>query len=107
MFVKKYHIVYNKFQPPIVMSYSTPRQRYTPHKTLREEWTYISVPDDDVVIAVRVAVTKVMKLLNDKDEPIRDQNTGLPSYFFQSTNVVKVLTNDEYKVEKQISDKDV
>lgn len=90
------------------MSYPhMPRQRYTPHKTLQEGWTYISVPDDDTVIAVRVAVTKVMKLLDDKDEAIRDQNTGLPSYFFQSTNVVKVLTNEEYKVEKQVSEKGV
>jgi len=79
-----------------------PKQRYTPHKTLQEAWTYISVPDDDVVIAVRVAVTKVMKLLDEHDEPIKDMNTDLPSYFFQSTNVVKVLTKEEYAVEKKI-----
>ena len=79
-----------------------PRQRYTPHKTMREGWTYVSVPDDDAIIAVKVAITKVMKLLGDRDEPIVDNATGLPSYIFQSTNVVKVLTKDEYNVEKQI-----
>ena len=77
-----------------------PKPRYTPHKTLKEGWTYISIPDDQSVIAVRVAVTKVMKLLDERDEIIRDPVTNSPSYVFQSTNIVNVLTEEEYKMEK-------
>ena len=87
------------FQP------SQPKQKYTPHNTLEEGWTYVSIPQDDVIIAVKVAVTKVMKLVDNNDQPIKDQNTGLPAYFFQSTNVVKVLNTEEYNVEKQMQKK--
>jgi len=87
------------FNPP------QPKQRYTPHNTLEEGWTYVSVPEDNMIIAVKIAVTKVMKLLDTSGEPIKDQNTGQPAYVFQSTNIVKVLTNAEYDVEKQIQKK--
>jgi len=78
------------------------RQKYTPHKTLDEGWTYVSIPDDDSIIAVKIAVTKVMKLLDESGNPAKDPNTGLPSYVFQSTNVVKVLSKEEYDVEKKL-----
>jgi hypothetical protein len=100
LFIKKSdHVLIMTFPPP------QPKQKYTPHNTLEEGWTYVSVPDDDVVIAVKVAVTKVMKLVDQNDQPIKDQNTGVPAYFFQSTNVVKVLSAAEYNVEKQMQKK--
>lgn len=77
-----------------------PKKRYTPHKTLEEGWTYISIPDDDTIIAVRNAVTKVMKLLDPNGNPLKDQN-GNNVYSFESTNIVKVLTREEYEVEKK------
>ena len=76
------------------------KQRYTPHNTLEEGWTYISVPDDDVIIGIRVAVTKVMKFTTADGTPMKDQ-TGTPLYTFQSTNVVRTLTREEYEVEKK------
>jgi len=76
------------------------KQKYTPHNTLEEGWTYISVPDDDVIIGVRIAVTKVMKAFNLDDSPAKDA-TGSPLYSFQSTNIVRTLTRDEYEVEKK------
>lgn len=87
------------FSPP------QPKQRYTPHDTLEEGWSYVSIPEDEMIIAVKIAVTKVMKLLDQEGQPIKDQNTGQPAYVFQSTNVVKVLTRAEYEVEKQIHKK--
>ncbi len=83
------------FNPP-----PQPKQKYTPHNTLEEGWTYISIPDDDLIIGVRVAVTKVMKVLNPDNTPLKDQ-TGTPAYTFQSTNVVRTLTREEYEVEKK------
>lgn len=79
---------------------SQTKQRYTPHSTLEEGWTYISIPDDDLVIGVRVAVTKVMKIFNADGNPAKDP-TGTPLYTFQSTNVVRILTREEYEVEKR------
>ena len=82
------------------MSYPTnqpPKQEYTPHNTLEEEWTYISIPADDVVIGVKVSVTKVMRLVDNNNNPIRDNATGLPAYFFQSTNVVSVTCPENLK----------
>ncbi len=68
-----------------------------PHKELQEGWTYISIPEDNVVIGVKVTITKVMKLLDADDKPLRDA-TGNYAYSFQSSNVVKVLSKEEYNV---------
>lgn len=76
------------------------KQKYTPHNTLEEGWTYVSISDDDIIIGVRTAVTKVMKVLNPDGTPARDP-TGAPVYSFQSTNVVRTLTREEYEVEKK------
>jgi hypothetical protein len=76
------------------------KQRYTPHSTLEEGWTYISIPDDDIIIGVRVAVTKVMKLVGPDGNLLKDV-TGTPAYTFQSTNVVRTLTREEYNIEKK------
>ncbi len=76
------------------------KSKFAPHKTMEEGWTYVSIPDDHVVIGVKVSVTKVMKLLNPDGSPQRDA-TGTPAYWFQSANVVKVLTPEEYKVIQQ------
>jgi hypothetical protein len=76
------------------------KPKYTPHNTLEEGWTYISVPDDDVIIGVKVSVTKVMKMMTPDGNQAKDA-TGSPFYTFQSVNVVKTLTREEYNVEKQ------
>lgn len=72
-----------------------PIQKFTPHKTLHEGWTYVSIPDDNVIIGVKIAVTKVMKLFNQDGSAMKDPNQN-PAYAFQSTNVVRVLTKEEY-----------
>ena len=76
------------------------KPKYAPHNTLEEGWTYISVPDDDVIIGIRVAVTKVMRLTTPDGSIARDA-TGTPLFTFQSTNVVRTLTREEYEVEKK------
>ncbi len=90
-----------KFDPLIWHSPTRARQRYVPHKTLREGWTYVPVPDDDMVIGIRVAVTKVMKVLNPDDTPVVD-SAGNPSYFMQSVNIVKILTDTEFDIVKKM-----
>lgn len=76
------------------------KPKYVPHNTLEEGWTYISVPDDDVIIGVKASVTKVMKMVLPDGTQAKDA-TGSPMYSFQSVNVVKTLTREEYNVEKQ------
>lgn len=58
-------------------------------KPLFEQWSYYSL-DDGHVLGVKVVVSKVIK--TGQVDP-----TGLPIYVFQSTNVVQVLTQEEYK----------
>ncbi len=41
-----------------------------------------------------------MKLLDPNGNPLKDQN-GNNVYSFESTNIVKVLTREEYEVEKK------
>lgn len=76
------------------------KPKYTPHNTLEDGWTYISVPDDDVIIGVKVSITKVMKMIAPDGNQAKDP-TGSPMYSFQSVNVVKTLTREEYNIEKQ------
>lgn len=58
-------------------------------KPLIEEWSYYSL-DDGNILGVKVVVSKVIKTE-------QFDVTGLPVYIFHSTNVVQVLTQDEYK----------
>lgn len=54
------------------------------------------------MIGVKVSVTKVMKVLNPDGSQVKDA-AGNPSFWFQSTNVVRVLTEEEYNVVKKES----
>ena len=66
-----------------------PKGKAIGFKPLIEEWSYYSL-DDGNILGVKVVVSKVMK--TDQFDA-----TGLPVYVFHSTNVVQVLTQDEYK----------
>ena len=76
------------------------KPKYAPHNTLEEGWTYISIPEDDVIIGIRIAVTKVMKLTTPDGKLAKDP-AGTPIYTFQRTDVVRTLTGEEYEVEKK------
>jgi hypothetical protein len=76
-----------------------PRKKFVPHKTLHEGWTYVST-EDGTVIGVRVSVTKVMRFEDNQGNPIKDPS-GNPVYEFQSTNVAKVLSKEEWEVVKK------
>lgn len=82
------------------MTQNFPKSKYTPSDTLEEGWTYVSIPEYDVVLATKISVTKVMVQLNDNDS-INKTHDGLPNLFFQSTNVMKILSRKEYEVECQ------
>jgi hypothetical protein len=75
------------------------REVFVPHKELEEGWTYISIPEDDAIIGVRIAVTKVLKLVGPDNAPLKD-TTGSNAYTFQSTNIVRLLTKEEYNTIK-------
>lgn len=75
------------------------KPKFTPHKELQEGWTYISIPEDNVIIGVKISVTKVMKLFDVNDRPVKDA-TGNFVYSFQSSNIVKLLNKEEYELVK-------
>ncbi|NWG08795.1 MAG: hypothetical protein HXX80_00520 [Nitrososphaerales archaeon] len=73
----------------VLKLHTIPKGKAIGFKPLMEEWSHYSL-DDGNILGVRIIVSKVMKT---------DQldATGLPIYVFQSTNVVQVLTQDEYR----------
>jgi hypothetical protein len=83
-----------------------PRKKFAPHKTLNEGWTYISIPNDNVVIGVRMSVTKVMRLEDSTGQPLKDPNNN-PLYEFQSATVARTLTTEEYKVLQKTTEGEV
>lgn len=82
------------------MSQNNIKQKYTPSDTIDEGWTYVMLPELDVILATKITVTKVMKNLNPDDSILKDPE-GLPILSFQSANVMKVLTKQQYDVECQ------
>ncbi|HEY4699826.1 MAG TPA: hypothetical protein VIH27_05595 [Nitrososphaerales archaeon] len=73
---------------------SMPRGKFVNHKTLKEGWTYIST-SDEMVIGVKVSVTKVVKLQNPDDTSMINPD-GTPAYYIISTNVLRTLTRAEW-----------
>jgi hypothetical protein len=71
------------------------KQVFAPHKELEEGWTYVSIQEDNVIIGVKIAITKVLKLVGPDGKPIIDA-FGNNAYSFQSSNVVRLLTREEY-----------
>lgn len=76
------------------------KKTYTPSETLEEGFTYVSVPEHNCVLGVKISVTKVLVEKN-SDGSVKLDAEGLPSLFWSGTNVVKILSNKEYEVEKQ------
>jgi hypothetical protein len=75
------------------------KQVFVPHKDLEEGWNYVSIQEDDVIIGVKIVITKVLKLVGPDGAPLKDP-TGNNMYSFQSSNVVKLLTREEYNATK-------
>ena len=78
---------------------AAPKGKFVPHKVLREGWTYFTVSDSDAVIGVKISVTKVMRLEGPDGKPLVNPD-GTPGYYFNSTNVVRTLTAEEWRVLK-------
>jgi hypothetical protein len=66
-----------------------PKGKAIGFKPLIEEWNYYYL-DDGNILGVKVVISKIIK--TEQYDP-----TGLPIYVFQATNVVKLLTPQEYK----------
>ena len=80
-----------------------PNKRFTPHKTLTDNWFYISLPTEDLVLGIKVVVSKVMKLLDASGQPIRDPS-GNPLFEFASVNVARVLSKAEWDVTRKMDE---
>ncbi len=76
--------------------------KFVTHKTLKEGWSYISTSDGSI-IGVKVVITKVMKVLKSDGTPLSDP-AGNPIYQFQSSNVINVLSQEEWNVIKREED---
>jgi outer membrane protein assembly factor BamB len=71
-----------------------PMGRFVNHKTLKEGWTYISTSDGNV-IGLKISVTKVVKMQNPDGSPMINPD-GTPAYYVMSSNILRVLTRQEW-----------
>jgi hypothetical protein len=71
-----------------------PKGKIVDFKPLREDWSDYSL-SDGTVLRVKVVISKVTRLQN-PDGNFSVSPTGEPIYFFQSQNVVQVVTPAEY-----------
>ena len=85
-----------------MMTGEPPKMRYTPSKTIKDNWSYISVSEFDCVIGVKQTVQKIMVLLDKDNKPIRGQD-GLPSFSVMTTTVVKAMSKEDWIVEKKVN----
>lgn len=79
------------------------QKRFVPHKTLTDNWFYISIPSENMVLGIKVVVTKMLKLVDVSGQPIRDP-AGNPSFEFQSMNVARVLSKEEWDVMRKMGE---
>lgn len=82
------------------MSSSPPKKKYVPHKVLREGTVFASVADSDYVIAFRPVIAKVSRVQDEKGNPAFNAD-GTPAYWVEWSQVITMLTNDEWRTHKQ------
>ena len=84
-----------------MMPQETPKLRYTPSKTLQDNWSYISIPEFDCIIGVKQTVQKVSLMLDKDNKPIIGHD-GLPAFSVQSVTVVTAMSKTDWLVEKKM-----
>lgn len=78
-----------------------PKLKYVATKTLVDNWSYITVEGQDVIIGVKQTVNKVMMVVDDNNKPILGGD-GLPQFSVFTTTIVKGMSKEEWIVEKQM-----
>ena len=51
-----------------------PKMKYVPHKVLKEGFTYVALSDSDYVLAVKLVLTKVSRVLDANEKPMSNQD---------------------------------
>lgn len=63
-------------------------------------YSYFNLSDSNFVLGVKIPVIKILRLTNDKGEPMNDQ-AGAPMYFVQTGNpIIRILSKEEYAIVK-------
>lgn len=81
---------------------SIPKRKYVPHRTLRSGTTYIAVAgNNDIVIAIKVVVTKVESMLDANDIQLKT-GEGYPLFAVASQNIIVTYTKEEWEQKKKM-----
>jgi len=71
-------------------------RQFRPHKNMNEGWRYFKIQGSDKIIATRINIVKAFQTVEKGGEPYIQPTNKLPSYEWELTNEIKLLTRDEY-----------
>ena len=72
-------------------------RQFRPHKVLNEGWRYFKIQGSDRIIATRINIVKAFQTVEKGGQPVIQPKTKQPTYEWELTNEIKVLTLDEYE----------
>jgi hypothetical protein len=70
--------------------------KFVPHIDLYSGWTFVSIPDDNIVLGLKNVVLKTLRVCN-KDGSQQVAPNGEKIYSMESQTIVKIFTNEEYQ----------
>ena len=70
--------------------------KFVPHVDLYGGWTFISIPEDDVVLGIKNVVVKTFKICNN-DGTQQTAPTGEKIYSVETQTLVRIFKPDEYQ----------
>lgn len=75
---------------------NAPITKFVSHIDLYSGWTFVSIPEDNIVLGIKNVVLKTFRICNTDGSQQVAQN-GEKIYSMESQPVLKIFTNEEYQ----------
>ena len=80
-------------------------RQFMPHKVLNEGWRYFKIQGSDKIIATRINIGKAYNVVEKGGQPVIHQQSKQPTYEWDLTHEIKILTIEEYEqIQKSVWD---
>jgi len=67
-----------------------------PYVDLHSGWTFLSLPQEDVILGIKTVIIKANILQNNDGTPVIQPNTGDKVYGVNTQQVVRIFSKEEY-----------
>jgi len=67
-----------------------------PYVDLHSGWTFLSLPQEDVILGIKTVIIKANILQNKDGTPVIQPNTGDKVYGVNTQQVVRIFSKEEY-----------